>query len=409
MYKKSIILLTSRENFTWTSMQEIIPMIEYTWESYCRHKNHSLKFIDVDTSDPILNIRDLLKSDLIVITCFNLKIARYVKIIREKLQIDTQIFFYLHGLATIAMWPLERFGIIQFLNSNDLFIATCEGDIRSMKISFKNARTAKIAFTIIEPPPNTKIKNTTLPFIYIGRISPQKNLNLIIKAYSKLQKSIQNKHPLIFYGKEDNLGYPNLGITETNYLKKLKFLIKKLNIEEHCQFMGFIERERIQEIHGSNYVFISPSTHSDENFGMAAFRSLRSGVTCILSDWGGHKEFKSEYSEQILFLKARLSNSGPSIDIDEISKAMIKAISQANELLPKVSSYFNLQNIYFLLEKEINRNVLKKGSIIPTTLALEIFKQQREFEKNNEIQRCFKSFTDPAFIELFKAYSGEDF
>ena len=171
---------------------------------------------------------------------------------REKLQIDSPFYFYLHGLATIALWPLERFGVLQLFNANDLFIATCDGDINSMKISFNNARTAKIPFTLVNTLVPSELRIAKLPFIFIGRISPQKNLDSLIKSYAKLDKATQEEHPLIIYGNEDHLGYPNLGILEHFYLQKLKQLASKLNVENQCQFRGFLAREKIQEIHGSN-------------------------------------------------------------------------------------------------------------------------------------------------------------
>lgn len=403
--KKRIILLTSKDNFVWTSMQEIIPMIEKSWNELAQKENYSLTTINVDETTPAQFMPALISSDLIVITCFNTKIARFIKMIRESYKIDTPFFFYLHGLATIGLWPLERFGVLSLFTSNDLFIGTCEGDLESMNISFENARTQKIPFTISDSPMAHDHLSASAPFVYIGRISPQKNLDQLITAYSELPLNIRENHPLYLYGNEDHLGYPNIGQKEISYLEKLETLVETLNLKDQVTFKGFVDRLDIQNELGSNYIFVSPSTHSDENFGMAAFRALLSGATCVLSDWGGHKEYKNHYPGQIHYLTPLLTDTGPIIPLKEFAEVLLKAVRERQQGQPGFPEAFSMETIHSLLKSELARPPCLNENLKPKTLAQVLFSQQKNFESQEDIQRCFHSFSDPAFISFFKAYA----
>lgn len=403
-HKKRIVLLTSQDNFVWMSMQEIIPMIEESWSSLCQKEDYSLVKINVDESSPVKFMPDLIASDLIVITCFNTKIARFIKMIRENFKIDTKFFFYLHGLATIGLWPLERFGVLSLFTSSDLFVGTCDGDLESMKISFSNARVKKIPFTISDFPLTHEHLSGHSPLVYIGRISPQKNLDQMILAYSHLPLNIRENHSLYLYGNEDHLGFPNIGLEENRYLEKLKELVNSLNLHGQVVFKGFVERLQIQNELGSNYIFMSPSTHSDENFGMAAFRALLSGATCILSDWGGHKEYKTHYPDHVFYISPILTDTGPLFSIDDFSEVILKAIRSRQQGLLGLPYAFSKEEIHSLLQEELSLS--HESEILkPTPLAEVIYKQQKAFEEKSQIQRCFHSFSDPAFVSFFKAYA----
>lgn len=388
-------------------MQEIIPSLEITWQYFCEKFNYNYHLLNVDTAPLSNDLKSILISDLIVVTCFNTKIAQYIKIIREQLNIDTRLFFYLHGLATVALWPLHRFHILHLLRSNDLFIATCEGDIKCMKLAFENGNTIKIPFTIDNHLLLEDFSIRDCPLVYIGRISPQKNIELLIKTYSLLDQKIKLQHPLIIYGSEDHLGFPNLGILENNYLSKLKILINELDLENYIFLRGFVDRIQIQEELGSNFVFISPSTHSDENFGMSCLRSLLAGATCVLSAWGGHLEFKKHFPDQIYYIKTQINSTGTQINLHDFKKSILSALANKKNGPKAIPSYFSFENTCHHLQEFLIHSEYNSQPLSPLPLALTVFKQQEFFEKNNKIQQCFNSFDDPAFISFFEAYSSD--
>lgn len=385
-------------------MQEIIPMIEDLWSDLCHKNNIELKVINIDSETFTSNLPHLISADAFIITCFNTKIAKAIKVIRVKLQIDTKFIFYLHGLATIALWPLHRFEVLNLLTTDDVFIGTCRGDLHSMKLTMENATTVKIPFTLLNSSGPLNKEQTTKPFVFIGRLSSQKNLDQLILAYSKLSVDLRAKHPLIIFGSEDNLGYPNLGIEEKEYLNKLIALKENLHLENSVIFRGFVDRLTIQEELGSHYIFVSPSTHSDENFGMAAFRALTSGANCVLSAWGGHTEFPAYFQSQIEFVKPIINSERTGVDVNELKNKLEAALVLKDGMPQSLPKNINPESIQNTLMSILNYPSHKQP-LRPTKLAETIFHHQQINEKEGKIQKCFDSFEDPLLIKFFEAYS----
>jgi glycosyltransferase involved in cell wall biosynthesis len=387
-------------------MEEIIPMVEHSWELLCQKNNYIFEKINADNFSLKDNVQRFLEADLFVVSCFNTKIASVIKLIRGTLQLDTRIAFYVHGLATIALWPLSRFNVIEFFTSNDVFIGTCTGDMQSLKQTFGNVKAKKVPFAIPDHAPSQSTSNSNIPIAFIGRISPQKNLDSLISAYARFPAELRRKHPLFLYGAEDHLGYPNLGLHNRFYLNFLKMMVKRLGIEEDVHFKGFVQRDLIQKELGQDYIFVSPTTHSDENFGMAALRSLLSGVPCVLSDWGGHKEFLEDFSKQIKLVDVHLSFSGPGISTEKLFQALKLSIEGYKKELRQVPKKFQLPSIVSTLEEILLEDTQTGVALQTTELAKRVFRQQAFFEKEyQENQRCFRSFEDEAFVAFSKAYS----
>ena len=406
-FKKPIIL-TSRLNFQWTSMEEIIPFIENTWTDFYNNKSISVEIINVDHIDLRKDLPRLLKADLFIVTCFNLNIVNYIKLIRSKLNISSPLVFYVHGLATIAYWPIQRFGFFDLLDSHDLFIGTCEGDRKSHFLSIENLPFEKHAFSIFDSIPKIEKFGNNSPFVFIGRISPQKNLIETINAYAKLPKTIKEKHKLIFFGKEDHYGYPNLGIEEKAYLEKCQKLVNDLDLNEYIFFKGFQSRENIQDELKNGFIFVSASTHSDENFGMALFRSLLMGAPAVISPWGGHLEFKDYFDKQLYYFQFNPTDQS---FIDHMSIAMLKAASDLvkhDKDLNKVHNPFDLNyyNDQFNKIENILKTNAKNPKVAPifSNLSKIIQQQQKEFEKLGRTQQCFTGFDDINYKKLFQAY-----
>lgn len=408
---KKVVLLTSRQNLVWSSMEEIIPMIIVSWEYLCEKNDNELTVINVDQENPNSNFKKLFVADVVVVTCYNVKIARFIELIRGKFCFANQIVFYLHGLATVALWPLEKFGTLKHLNTGDLFVGTCRGDDFSLQLALKNFRFLKVPFCEMKSEAIKAHKETLIPYVFIGRISPQKNLDKLIWAYSLFEKSFRRQHPLMIFGKEDHLGYPNLGIENSNYLNELKLLTKNLNLTDDVIFKGFVKRELIFEELKGNYIFVGPSTHSDENFGMAAYRSLVRGAICVLSNWGGHKEFYEFWSNQIVYVNPSLfgANCFPSVSSYELHTAMLYATEKwAQRDVAEEIYQYRLGTIADQLVKSVdvsNNNMNNRLEL--TMMANEICEFQKLSERDGFSQRCFQSSLDPNFIAFFNAYSAD--
>lgn len=401
-----VLILTSRQNFVWTSMEEIITWIENSWVKWSESHYVNFELINIDET----SFKDIAKmafnADKIIITCFNLKMANVLAGLRGKLSLNTPWVFYLHGLASFGCWPLYRWEVGTLLTNKDVFVASCNRDLNQVSVIFPDIKTFIAPFSLPLPEKIKPFKkNAVKKFAFIGRISSQKNLHSLIQASSLLSVDFE----LHFFGKEDNYGSPLMGMKDENYLSFLKQLSHDLGIDQKVHFHGFMNRLDIEKMMSKEeWIFIAPSIHSDENFGMAAFRNLLNGHRVILSDWGGHADYPDFFPEQVKLIKVYQSVIGPWLSINELKQAM------ENEFPPfknkKAPEYYSEQYIQTLQEKIFNYQ--GENSPVRTNILLnEILKRREDFLKRNESDgsRIYFNYQDTLKDPFFIAYAGGDF
>ena len=111
----------------------------------------------------------------------------------------------------------------------------------------------------IQPQPVYKEKTSVRNFIYVGRLSPEKNLRFLIETFNQLSNLILN---IVGFGPEES------------FLKS----IAKSNIIFH----GAIPNAELHKIYAANDVFILPST--SEPWGLVVEEALNNGLPVIVSD-----------------------------------------------------------------------------------------------------------------------------
>lgn len=405
----NILVLTTEQNFVWTSMQEIIPSIVHNWECL-NSKEHSVEVLNVDNLDIKKDSSKFLKAEVLVVTAFNLDIHKALKFANEVFHFEGRTYFYLHNFSTIACWPLKKWDILKYLKTSDIFVSSCSRDQKICENLFPENTCLNIPF-LLEQKIEEKKAEKDGPFVFIGRISEQKNLHNLLVAYSKYLKKSDTKRKLVFFGKEDNLGSPNMGKKSGNYLELLENTVKDLGIERLVEFRGFVERTKIySELSDQDYIFVSPSIHSDENFGMAAFKSLCDGRRTLLSNWGGHAEYLSFFEGQLVLLDVDSSSRGPVITVENICEGLKQVEKQKSEL-PLLPDYFKEKNILKILMKSLESENASKP-IVVSNLVQDVFKNResllREGEENTST-KIFKSYKDPLCEVFFKAYGMKDF
>lgn len=408
-----ILVLTSKENFVWQSMQEIIPYIEKTWTAVADDYT-KVQILNVDSVSAQQLMSQVLDTQIIVLTCFNLKICKTAYFIRNQLKLDINFIIYVHNMATIAFWPFRRYANELPFKKNDLFITSCSNDEKNLLGIFKNPQILKIPFYVEQPDLQNLNKSFNLPekVVYIGRISPQKNLHNLILAYALLKKrKITNLPTLVFFGKEDHLGAPNMGVENKSYQNFLNDLISQLQLNNFITFFGQVERHKI-----SNYLshhqclVVSPSLHSDENFGMAILQSLLLGNQVLISDWGGHSDFKKTFFDRVSLMAVTNTFCGPSLSA-EIIATQLEPLLLHRPLRSKIktdSSYL-INNQVVLIKSQLNKiKNFVADHLEFTDLADKIFAKSQDYStqiQNNT--KIFSDFTDKNFHEISQFYIGQ--
>lgn len=404
-----IIVLTSRQNFVWHSMQEIIPYIEKTWTEFSNDKI-KVSILNVDEMNFQQVIPYALQATHIVLTCFNFKVFKIACFIRENLMLPVNFIIHVHNMATIAFWPFRKWASADFFKTNDLFISSCENDLKTINAVFMKPHATIIPFFLTDPVEkylNKPVKSIT-DLVYVGRISPQKNLHNLILAYSILKrKNLLGLPNLTVFGKEDDLGSPNMNLKQPGYQKYLNTLVDDLGLQRNIIFKGHQSREIVNDFLILNQCLaVSPSLHSDENFGMAILQSLMSGNHCLISDWGGHSDFKKYFSDRINLMKITDSNWGPSLSAQTIADSMKAVLGLApKDSVMQINPNYLIKTHYYKIQ-ELLKLPFKNENLKFSTLAENIYKQKtKTFIKSST--QIFSGYADPLFREISSYYIGE--
>lgn len=399
-----IVVLTSRENFAYYGTLEMLTSLEATWQNRADH-HYEILIFNIDTMTLAELTPKLIGAEKLVVTCFNYRMCKVVQYIREILKLNLSFVIYVQNLATIAFWPYRYFASSELFFESDVFVASCKSDQLVLEAVFKNPIVHVLPF----PGPalsqnKDKVLQKTQSILYIGRLTPQKNLHNLILAYSLLKKSSSEKiPPLIFFGKEDALGSPNMNLRFDFYLDFLKDLCAKLGIQDDVYFKGYIDDVLINDLlTRATSLFISPSLQSDENFSRTALRALVGHNQTILSGWGGYNDLENHFAEKIEFLPVTLAEYGPTISAGTIAQAITKCLDQ-NFNLPQ----FDLPTFYHEshYNKELENVLDHEFSAAPlrfTELADKIYEAKMDFSTSST--QIFSAFNDPLFLDMSRFY-----
>jgi alpha-1,3-mannosyltransferase len=113
-------------------------------------------------------------------------------------------------------------------------------------------------------------------FVYIGRISKNKNLLNLLKTFKIVLKYISSAKLAIIGGDFDGT------------INEIKKYIIQNNLEESTQITGFVTRRQLNEILKDFYYFVSASLF--ESFGIAVTEAMSTGLVPIVQDIPAHRE-----------------------------------------------------------------------------------------------------------------------
>lgn len=130
---------------------------------------------------------------------------------------------------------------------------------RLLEFKGKIITTGGVGIFNIQPTPKYTPKSEVKNFLYVGRLAPVKNLELLIKVFKS---------------------FPSLNLNIVGY-GPLESELKSIS-SENIHFLGAIENGKLPEIYQSNDVFILPS--KKEPWGLVVEEALNNGLPIILSN-----------------------------------------------------------------------------------------------------------------------------
>ncbi len=136
-------------------------------------------------------------------------------------------------------------------------------------------------FTPIEPS-KVKAVRKRLNFrdhdVYtVGRIAPNKGIDLLIKALPHLRKLIPRARLILAVGTSNK--------QDQQRISHLKKLAGRLNLTSHIHWRGYVPDDQLADHYRSASVFALPSRY--EPFGMTAIEAMASGTPSVITVHGG--------------------------------------------------------------------------------------------------------------------------
>lgn len=167
------------------------------------------------------------------------------------------------------------------------------------------------------------IKETGLNFknivLFVGRITKAKGLRILVKAIARVKNKFNEEMKLIVIG-GDVSGVMH-SEEESREKKRLKRLIKKLNLEDDVIFLGPVKRERLPYFYSIADVCVVPSLY--ESFGLVAVEAMSCGTPVIASKVGGLAHTVRDGYSGLHFLPGRS---------DHLAKAILKLITDSQRM-----------------------------------------------------------------------------
>jgi len=173
-----------------------------------------------------------------------------------------------------------------------------------------------------------KAADSEILFLYSGRLSLQKNVLQVIRAFELFQREIQPHSRLFLAGPIDDLGIPYLGKSTDSGLMAydLRRLIQTVfdpSRQDKVQYIGNLTPTDLNQVYNGCDIFFSLSAHNDEDYGMAPAEALMTGSHCILSDWGGYSSFYKFMPNACQLVPVRMARRTVGSDLDEVVKRLM--------------------------------------------------------------------------------------
>ncbi len=108
--------------------------------------------------------------------------------------------------------------------------------------------------------------------LYLGRFSPEKRLEVLLKAWGKIIKEPRNKDWLLVLA----------GSGDSGYVTQIANLITSLNISKNVLLTGFVDGDVKKSLFDASTCFVMPSL--SEGFSMAILEAMAAGLPILYTE-----------------------------------------------------------------------------------------------------------------------------
>lgn len=411
-----IVVLTTREKEWWLSLQEIIPAIERVWDRIGRSGQKAVDTLCVPLPREVEQRLHARASQVkrIVLTTVTPGTVKAALRLRAQLEEPAPMTLYVHGDGPEGF---EAFGVLtDVLTERDTFVVTCEAEAATVRSCFPNAQIEQIPFPLVDlfkvNSRKRRTKDEITRLAYVGRVSEQKNLHNLLFALWIMRTSHASAAPVTLdvYGGEDHLGSPNMGLTYPDYGRYLRELTETLGLEDAVTWHGAKPRDWVfYAVHQEPHILVSPTVHSDENFGSSVLASLVNGHQVVTTAWGGHHGFQEWFPEQLTLVPVHGSALGPVVNPGTLADAVLTAVGRSSAMVEESALHRGQAAFSEGAVTVRTMEMLSRPDRAPVPLEKSPIKQRID-ERRAQFggaRRIYADYGDPIAQIFFDAYGME--
>jgi spore coat protein SA len=232
---------------------------------------------------------------------------RFVTHVRKSFP-KTSISVFLHSLTFVAKSRISKAVALKNLGKADIIIANSSSLQSELSARFPSLRNkikqVHLGVDLQQFRPLDKAKRARLRkkyglqgsyvFAFAGRIIPRKGIPVLIKAMSKVRKSLPQVKLVI------------AGSGNASYRAGLINKAKRLGIS--AVLVGYISHRKMHEVYGMSDCLVCPS-QKHEAFGLVNVEAMATGIPVIASQIGGIKETIRQSENGMLIEKYKNSDA----------------------------------------------------------------------------------------------------
>jgi len=197
----------------------------------------------------------------------------------------------------------------QLRGKNIVLLGASTRQCQQLQRFVKGASIRKLPYTLptFWSVPTVHAPSEKLRLVYAGRLTPQKNVLELMSCFLRAAGEREDLE-LHVAGTFHELGhhFHGLGYDFAEYRQRFNELL------EHGKgkifFHEFLAQPELRELFDRCDTFVSLSTYHDEDFGVSAAQAMSLGLNALLSDWGGHWDFKNQGLAELIPVEVQTNN-----------------------------------------------------------------------------------------------------
>lgn len=322
-----VAYLTIQEDSRWMSCSKIERAFRQLYQELLSHEMviFSFSLSEPESWEKVAQELADFDPSLIILPDHRIRLDVWPKLLKRKLKKSCRWIIHTYGCILTRTDELTLCS--EELVGERVSFITPSGAHESILQSFtlERASIVKIPFPILNektesPDQNYRnllgLSKDTRIFLSVNRISMDKNVHHLIHLFREYWKTQQDSS-LILCGTSDLESS-----LQFNLAAELFHLELEAAKKEGCPvyYLGNLATEDLRSLMKQSDLLISLSTNIGEDYGMACAEALSLNLPCLVTKWGGHREFASHPC--VDFVQVYLENESLVIDEKNLLQQM---------------------------------------------------------------------------------------